>query len=250
MKGMYKFTCLLNQKSYIGQSIDIIKRFNEHKNNHLNPNVGNYDCLFYRALRKHGFENFLFEVIDSNEAFDSKQLNSLEIYYIGKYETYGKGYNSTRGGEDNPSNNPEIVKRRTEKLLSDPIINEKLRHRGEKNPRATLTDSEVYDIRQRYLNRELKTDVYELYRDKVNKYSFDSIWQGQTWKHIAMDVYEKRPMRRSGGSKLNEDDVRAIRIRKKNGEKQSDVYLDYCSSVGPEGFRKIWNYYRWKDIIV
>ena len=122
--------------------------------------------------------------------------------------------------------------------------------KAKKNPRATLTDHEVYDIRQRYLNKELKVDVYNLYKNKVNKHTFDLIWQGQTWKDIAMDVYEKRPMRHNGGSKLNEDDIRAIRLRKKNGEKQSDVYLDYCSFIGSEGFRKIWNYYRWKDIVV
>lgn len=250
MRGIYKFTCLLNQKSYIGQSTNIMKRFNDHRTNHLNPNVGNYNSLFYRALRKHGFYNFSFEVLEANENFTIEELNSLEIFYIEKYSSYGEGYNSTKGGEDNPSNNPEVVKKRTEKLLSDPIINEKLRHKGEKNPRATLTDNEVYDIRQRYLNKELKVDVYNLYKNKVNKHTFDLIWQGQTWKDIAMDVYEKRPMRHNGGSKLNEDDIRGIRLRKKNGEKQSDVYLDYCSFIGSEGFRKIWNYYRWKDIVV
>ena len=32
MIGIYKITNLINQKSYIGQSIDIIRRWNKHKN--------------------------------------------------------------------------------------------------------------------------------------------------------------------------------------------------------------------------
>ena len=85
MRGIYKFTCSLNQKSYIGQSTNIMKRFNEHRRNHLNPNVGNYNSLFYRALRKHGFCNFSFEILEENENFTMEELNNLEIFYIEKY---------------------------------------------------------------------------------------------------------------------------------------------------------------------
>ena len=38
MKGIYKFTNIINNKSYIGQSVNIEKRYSAHKNNYNNKN--------------------------------------------------------------------------------------------------------------------------------------------------------------------------------------------------------------------
>lgn len=75
--GIYKFTNLINNKSYIGQTIHLKTRYGEHKRNHLNINHVNYECLFYRALRKYGFENFTFEIL---EYCSEKELNKKEKY--------------------------------------------------------------------------------------------------------------------------------------------------------------------------
>lgn len=251
MKGIYQFTCVSNGKSYVGQSVNLDKRYQEHRRNHVNQNVGNYNSYFYRALRKHGFNNFRYEILLEDDSLSADELNSLEIKFIEEHQSYGeRGYNSTKGGEDNPSNNPEVVKKRTQKLLNDPTVNEKLRHKGEKNPRATIFDLDVVDIRQRYLLGEHKNSVYSDYEDRLNKHSFDSIWWGQTWKHLSMDVYTKRPMKHRGGSKLTEDEVLDIRTRKKAGEGREIIYSDYHNKIGRVGFRKIWNNQTWKDIIV
>lgn len=58
-----------------------------------------------RARRKYGPENFKYEVILKNEYSSvetaTTDLNRWEIYYIGIYDSYRKGYNSTLGGEGN-----------------------------------------------------------------------------------------------------------------------------------------------------
>lgn len=96
MTGIYKITNLINGKSYIGQSINIQKRFNAHKSIAFNPNDKNYDYPLYKAIRKYGIENFSFEIL---EVCDVSELNDKEIYYISKYNTYGKfGYNQDSGG--------------------------------------------------------------------------------------------------------------------------------------------------------
>ena len=72
--GIYKITNLVNGKVYIGQSVDIYKRWTEHK-----------DCItskkgykpLYRAFRKYGINNFEFIVL---EYCDEKQLREKEIY--------------------------------------------------------------------------------------------------------------------------------------------------------------------------
>ena len=97
MIGIYKITNLINGKVYIGQSINIEIRWQQHKRA-IDYNKTN---LLYKAMRKHGVENFKFEIIDEcNEC----ELNNLEIYYIWYYNSYvgndnSNGYNMTIGGE-------------------------------------------------------------------------------------------------------------------------------------------------------
>lgn len=96
MIGIYKITNLINGKAYIGQSVDIHKRFNAHRSVAFNPNDKNYNYPLYRAIRKYGIENFSFEVLDE---CDMSELNNKEVYYISQYNTHGKfGYNQDDGG--------------------------------------------------------------------------------------------------------------------------------------------------------
>ena len=60
--GIYKFTSKTSGKSYIGQSVDILKRFNEHRMQAFNKNVQHFNCHFYRAVRKYGFSDFSFQI--------------------------------------------------------------------------------------------------------------------------------------------------------------------------------------------
>ena len=57
--GIYKITNLLNGKCYIGQSINIQKRWTNHKTSYKNPNKDCYNYPLYKAFRKYGLENFV-----------------------------------------------------------------------------------------------------------------------------------------------------------------------------------------------
>lgn len=54
----------------------------------------------------------------------------------------------------------------------------------------------------------------------------------------------------NGQAKMTEQEVRDIRVRKKNGEKKKDVYKDYKNKIGTSGFDCIWRYLNWKEVIV
>lgn len=96
MIGIYKITNLINGKSYIGQSVNIQKRFSAHKSAAFNPNHKNYNFPLYKAIRKYGIENFSFEIL---EECNMSELDDKEIYYIAKYNTHSKfGYNQDNGG--------------------------------------------------------------------------------------------------------------------------------------------------------
>ena len=107
MIGIYKITNKVNNKVYIGQSINIEGRFYQHKNC-LNRNVG-HNSHFQNAWNKYGEENFEFELI--HIVSNVEELNDLEIYYIKKYNSNNPkfGYNITSGG-DAPFFNEEYRK--------------------------------------------------------------------------------------------------------------------------------------------
>lgn len=90
--GIYSITNKETGQKYIGQSINIHRRFEQHKYN--NKPISYID----RAIKKHGSDKFEFEIIE--ECIPSK-LNQLEMEYIEKYNTYKnqKHYNLTSGGD-------------------------------------------------------------------------------------------------------------------------------------------------------
>lgn len=93
MKGIiYKITNKVNGKSYIGQTRYTIEfRWRQHQ--HKKDNT-----YFHNAIHKYGIQNFNVEVL---EECDVEKLNSREIFYIAKYNTFKEGYNLTIGGEGN-----------------------------------------------------------------------------------------------------------------------------------------------------
>jgi group I intron endonuclease len=86
---IYKITCLVNQKVYIGQTSESIeKRFARH----MGYQKDEHDTKFYRAIKKYGKENFQIEAIDSADTQD--ELDRKEVYYIHLYDSVKNGYNS------------------------------------------------------------------------------------------------------------------------------------------------------------
>lgn len=91
--GIYKITCLVSGKVYVGSSINISKRVTVHKEN-LKKNKHHNPHLQY-AYNKHEAENFKFEAI---EYCDESELMNNEEKWINYYECNdkNKGYNIER----------------------------------------------------------------------------------------------------------------------------------------------------------
>ena len=87
--GIYKFTSKTTGLSYIGQSIDIDRRYREHQKRDC-------DYSFHNAIKEHGQEDFDFEIL---ELCKKEKLNEREKYQIAYYNSYYHGYNETPGGE-------------------------------------------------------------------------------------------------------------------------------------------------------
>ena len=108
MHYLYRITCIVNNKVYIGQTKDKARRWKQHQYfaKHAEHPAAQY---IHRAMAKHGVENFTFEIIDC--ALNHWQANCLEINYIKQYDslaTNGKGYNVEKGGNNSPAS-PEVI---------------------------------------------------------------------------------------------------------------------------------------------
>lgn len=93
---IYKYTNKINQKSYIGQTIQSLSK---RHSRHLYDSKTD-DLYFHRALQKYGVENFSLEVIEKDVPADL--LNDREKYWIKYYNTFylnDEGYNMTEGGQ-------------------------------------------------------------------------------------------------------------------------------------------------------
>lgn len=71
----------------------------EHKKTFNDKSSRTYNFKLYKAMRKYGFENFEFSLI---ERCKDKELGMREKYYIELYNTSVDGYNEALGGYGKP----------------------------------------------------------------------------------------------------------------------------------------------------
>lgn len=87
---IYIITNNINGKCYIGQTINIERRFREHKNARSKQPI-------HSAIRKYGHENFIFEILLE---CPRESTNFFEKAFISSYNSFGEsGYNCSFGGD-------------------------------------------------------------------------------------------------------------------------------------------------------
>lgn len=95
---IYKITAP-SGKAYVGQTRrrKVTDRWRAHKNRAAS-NTGACRAL-NNAIQKYGWENMRKEVL---EIVDDEKLNERERVWIEVLDTFNRGYNLTRGGDENP----------------------------------------------------------------------------------------------------------------------------------------------------
>ena len=73
--GIYKITNLINNKIYIGKSVNIEKRFQGHKRAKCNMAI-------HKAIQKYGINNFTFENLSIKELSQKYNVSSTTIHSI------------------------------------------------------------------------------------------------------------------------------------------------------------------------
>lgn len=81
MKGVYLITNTITGAKYVGQSVDIQRRFTEHKT--PNASLKSKSALFVSDIRRYGIESFRFEVL---EECSEAELRTKEKKWIDKLQ--------------------------------------------------------------------------------------------------------------------------------------------------------------------
>lgn len=149
---IYKITNIVNNKIYIGCTT---KGLNNRKREHHSRCLKtNYKTKLCDSMRKHGFDNFNFEVIKECDTTEEMFLN--EIYYIGLYNSKKNGYNLTVGGEGCLGYKHT---KKTKKLLSK-IFSENHPHKGKKY-------EEIYDLEKVQEQKKKRAESVKKYWDNL-----------------------------------------------------------------------------------
>lgn len=223
---IYKITNTINNKAYVGQSINPIeKRFHRHINDAL---ANRLDTHFARAIRKYGQENFILELIDT--ATSQEELNQKEHYWINYYNTVQEGYNETDsllkcGGNTYLSKTPEEMKKIKEKIRQSKL--------GEKNPNATkvkcknmITNEEYHFGSVSELEHFLQAPNHTAITRRCNrkiKCLYNGIW------NIAYEQDEYNPE-----ATAEKNNKRSTRVHVKNLETKEES--DFISFAAAERF--------------
>lgn len=95
MPYIYKITNDINDKIYIGKTLNTIeKRFKEHCEDSRRDKKEKRPLYF--AMKKYGIEHFHIELIEECE---ENVLSDREVHWIEFYNSFRDGYNATLGGD-------------------------------------------------------------------------------------------------------------------------------------------------------
>lgn len=151
MVGIYAIQNNINGKIYVGQSVDIERRWQQEKNmKRLNEHL-------LRAMKKYSVENFSFYVLEECE---KEKLNEREAFYIKLYHSIDTefGYNKTSGGDSAFSRPYQKLSDEHKRKISEA-------NKGHHQTQETIKKS--LETRKKSLLEKHKVDIWCLETDEV-----------------------------------------------------------------------------------
>ena len=139
MEGIYKITNKLNNKVYIGSTVNLKNREQRHFKNLKDGN--HHSKKLQNAYFKHGEEVFLFEIIEFYDEIENHLLIEREQYWINFYNSYKNGYNSRPKAQNNYGHKHS---EETKKILSE-------KNKGKNNAMYGVKRTEEQKSKQRNL---------------------------------------------------------------------------------------------------
>jgi len=95
---IYRATNNVNGKCYVGFDSNWPNRMNAHKKAAFYEKASDHQTYFHRAIRKHGWDAFTWEVLYTHRDGHYTK-NNMECFFIRENDSYNNGYNMTLGGD-------------------------------------------------------------------------------------------------------------------------------------------------------
>lgn len=223
--GIYLIRNKINNKIYIGQSVNIKRRWLEHLRSgqpekYPIKSQRDMNVPIHKSMQKYGIDNFDITVL---EICEQEQLNDKEKYWIKILSSNDKniGYNIGEGGQDN------------------------FALKGENHSQAKLSQTEVDQIVDLLKNSNLSLAEINKKFPQVTKSTLSMINNGKTWKQDNLN-YPLRVLspgkkgQKNSRAKLTDQEVMEIRMLQSQGVTQSKLPQKYKEKVGKSSISNIY----------
>ena len=164
---------------YVGSTTDFETRFSNHKTDCFNPNSHKYNLKVYQLIRHHGWDAFVFEVIEvCDDSMTDKELRFREQHYIDKYDSKRSmnTYDAFISDED------MVEYKRLYNAERYKIIREKELARSKENYEKN---------REKHIARVNKWNKNN--RDRVNEYKRNYRHKKSLWRNAVTDMSRIEP---------------------------------------------------------
>ena len=179
---VYCYHNTVNDKVYIGKTVNIAARKNRHRRNAF---VDNYQLPFYNALRKYGEDKFEFFVLDRFHV--EWVVLEMEQFYIKLFTSTDRkfGYNITEGGEGSRG----VGHNENQKRINKSRV-------GKNNGNAKLTDEMAIALFNQYKTGNISMlEIANLYG--VSLPTVERLLSGRSWKYLELDVASLKDIKRN-----------------------------------------------------
>lgn len=170
--GIYKLTCSITDKVYIGKSVNIKNRLYAHKHCHKKSRGESY---LRNAIMKYGWESFSIEILETVENFDklkdNDKLLERESYYIELFDSTDgdKGYNLCKFSNDRTgiplteeTKRKMSLSRTGQKRSDETKIKMSLSSKGK-----AKSDAHKESLRQSNLGKKLSDETKDKIRESI-----------------------------------------------------------------------------------
>lgn len=205
IRAIYRIINLTTGKSYVGQSVNVIKRKRQHFSN-LRCGRHENDYL-QKSYNKYGLSSFKFEVLEKMGVLSDEEVSSREVFWITYYDSYNSGYNLTIGGEG--------TKRRVFSEEERRLISKRVAGKG--NP--FFGKKHTLEVRKKIsTNQSLRTG---------SKNSFYGKTHSKDWKEKRQLLYKEKV--ESGWISPNKGvpkPLEAVNLMKENMPHRKEIVVD------------------------
>jgi hypothetical protein len=165
IRGIYKITNLINGEVYIGESLDIYRRWEEHTEDLENNKHHSYKLQ--TDWNTYGADNFKFEVVtilseDIDNFIDKYILLVYEDKYIQEYNSINNGYNIENTLEQVLNGDKIIINEKDNLLLEGWMLKERLGKLINENKVIRKTDKKIKYFSTADIEKKLKINYQNL----------------------------------------------------------------------------------------